>query len=163
CRAARELSRRDPRPASKLLHQLSPSSAVDVKSGSMTPPAMSNSPAMQALARIDRWLASHRPDYYAQLRAGASVGELADFEGHLHVTVPMACADLYRWRNGQQSDCSEALTQNWMFMPLGDIAETKELMDGMIGFDFEDPRWWRRGWIPFLHNGGGSYLCLDLA
>lgn len=21
----------------------------------------------------------------------------------------------------------------------------------------------RRGWVPFLHNGAGSYLCLDLA
>ena len=31
----------------------------------------------------------------------------------------------------------------------------------MIGFDFEDPKWWRRGWVPFLSNGG-DHLCLDL-
>jgi cell wall assembly regulator SMI1 len=36
-------------------------------------------------------------------------------------------------------------------------------LDGMIGYDFKDPRHWRRGWVPFLHNGGGSYLCVDLA
>jgi cell wall assembly regulator SMI1 len=33
----------------------------------------------------------------------------------------------------------------------------------MIGSDFEDPRWWRGGWVPFLGNGGGDYLCLDVA
>ena len=47
-------------------------------------------------------------------------------------------------------------------MSLEEIAEAKELLDGMIGYDFDDPRYWRRGWVPFLHNGGGSYLCLDL-
>jgi len=36
------------------------------------------------------------------------------------------------------------------------------MLDGMIGYDFEDPRWWRRGWVPFLANGGGDHLCLDL-
>ncbi len=36
------------------------------------------------------------------------------------------------------------------------------MLDGMIGYDFDDPKYWRRGWVPFLHNGGGSYLCLDL-
>jgi cell wall assembly regulator SMI1 len=36
------------------------------------------------------------------------------------------------------------------------------MLDGMIGTDFEDPRWWRRGWVPFLANGGGDHLCLDL-
>ena len=48
-----------------------------------------------------------------------------------------------------------------MFVPLEAVAETKEPLDGMIGFDFEDERWWRRGWIPFLSNGGGDHLCLD--
>ena len=50
-----------------------------------------------------------------------------------------------------------------MFSSLAALTETKELFDGMIGEDFEDPRWWRRGWIPFLSNGGGDHLCLDLA
>jgi len=50
-----------------------------------------------------------------------------------------------------------------MFCPLDEVAETKAMLDGMIGFDFEDPRWWREGWIPFLANGGGDYLCLDVA
>ena len=36
------------------------------------------------------------------------------------------------------------------------------MLDGMIGYDFDDPKWWRRGWIPFLANGGGDHLCVDL-
>jgi cell wall assembly regulator SMI1 len=50
-----------------------------------------------------------------------------------------------------------------MFQSLEDIADTKDICDGMIGLDFDDPKWWRRGWIPFLANGGGDHLCLDLA
>jgi cell wall assembly regulator SMI1 len=28
--------------------------------------------------------------------------------------------------------------------------------------EFEFEYWWRPGWIPFLANGGGDNLCLDL-
>jgi cell wall assembly regulator SMI1 len=50
-----------------------------------------------------------------------------------------------------------------MFSPLESVAVSKQLMDGMIGLDFDRPGWWRRGWIPFLANGGGSHLCVDVA
>ena len=33
----------------------------------------------------------------------------------------------------------------------------------MIGGTFQDPGWRRREWVPFLDNGGGDYVCLDLA
>jgi cell wall assembly regulator SMI1 len=49
-----------------------------------------------------------------------------------------------------------------MFSPLDDIVSSKELLDGMIGEDFDDPKWWRRSWVPFLPNGGGDHLCIDL-
>jgi cell wall assembly regulator SMI1 len=55
------------------------------------------------------------------------------------------------------------LGKNRTFSSLDEVSSIKELLDGMIGFDFEDPKWWRRGWIPFLHNGAGSHLCVDLA
>ncbi|MEZ6035584.1 MAG: SMI1/KNR4 family protein [Planctomycetaceae bacterium] len=50
-----------------------------------------------------------------------------------------------------------------MFASLNDVSETKDMLDGMIGYDFEDPKWWRRGWVPFLANGSGDHLCVDLA
>jgi cell wall assembly regulator SMI1 len=49
-----------------------------------------------------------------------------------------------------------------MFLSLENITHAKEMLDGMIGYDFEDPHWWKRDWIPFLANGSGDYLCLAL-
>jgi cell wall assembly regulator SMI1 len=47
-----------------------------------------------------------------------------------------------------------------MFIPLEDSASSKELLDGMI--DFDDPNWWRRGWVPFTLSYGGDHYCVDL-
>lgn len=49
-----------------------------------------------------------------------------------------------------------------MFSPLEDVADSKAILDGMIGEDFDDRSWWRRGWVPFLSNGAGDHLCLDV-
>ena len=112
---------------------------------------------------MDRWLAANRPDYHTLLRPGVSEADLDAFESKFAVKLPPAFRQLYRWRDGQDPASCGALQDNRSFCTLQDVADTKEMLDGMIGFDFEDPRYWRRGWIPFLHNGGGSYLCLDLA
>lgn len=84
------------------------------------------------------------------------------FEARFSLRLPDSFRSFYRWRDGQESGCYESLQDNRMFSSLGEIAESKDLLDGMIGSDFEDPRWWRRGWIPFLDNGGGDHLCLDV-
>ncbi|MBD2102534.1 SMI1/KNR4 family protein [Leptolyngbya sp. FACHB-261] len=118
---------------------------------------------LPAITRIDQWLAAHRPDYYAQLHPGVDDTALDAFESRFSVRLPALFRELYRWRNGQRPDYSASLQDNRMFVPLDEVAETKEMLDGMIGYDFENPRYWRRGWVPFLHNGSGSYLCIDLA
>lgn len=115
------------------------------------------------LARMDRWLAAHRPAYYAILQPGVIDAALDAFEARFALTLPDAFRRLYRWRNGQDPMSFDAIQLNWAFSPLDDVADTKGLLDGMIGHDFDDPRWWRRGWVPFLHNGGGSHLCVDVA
>ena len=112
--------------------------------------------------RTDRWLRANRPDYHARLRPGVDDTRLNDFERGFGVTLPEAFRLLYKWKDGQNATFSQSLVANFMFEPLDEVARTKELLDGMIGFDFEDRKWWRRGWIPFMHNGGGDYLCLDL-
>jgi cell wall assembly regulator SMI1 len=115
------------------------------------------------IERMDRWLAANRPKYYAGLQPGATDTDLDAFEARFALKLPAAFRQLYRWRNGQDPMSSAPLHLNRSFETLGAITSTKELLDGMIGYDFEDPRWWRRGWVPFLHNGGGSYLCVDVA
>jgi cell wall assembly regulator SMI1 len=117
---------------------------------------------LQAIARIDVWLSHNRSNYYAQLQAGATDCELDALEVKLSLKLPGPFRELYKWRNGQPETCYEAIQFNRSFMSLDEIQSAKEMLDGMIGFDFEDPRHWRRGWIPFLHNGACSHLCIDL-
>ena len=115
------------------------------------------------LGRIERWLIANRLDYLARLQPGVTDAQLDAFEAQFAVELPTAFRELYRWRNGQEGDCSEPFHMSYMFCPLSDVLDTKAMLDGMIGTDFEREGWWRRGWVPFLSNGGGSYLCLDLA
>lgn len=112
--------------------------------------------------RIDRWLGVNRPAYHAMLRPGATDDTLDAFERRFALQLPSSFRQLYRWRDGQDLACSEPLQHNRMFSSLAAIEEAKALLDGMIGSDFDDPRWWRQGWIPFLENYGGDHLCLDL-
>jgi cell wall assembly regulator SMI1 len=115
------------------------------------------------IERLDRRLATDRPDYYAQLQPGVTDEALDAFQARFGLVLPGMFRALYKWRNGQRPECLRSLQGNRMFTSLEEIAGSKEELDGMIGLDFEDPRWWRPGWIPFLHNGGGDHLCLDLA
>lgn len=116
--------------------------------------------ASDLIPRLDRWLATNRADYYAKLRPGATPKALKAFDSRFAVKLPSEFRELYQWRNGQADNAS--LQYNLMFSSLEEIADTKEMLDGMIGSDFEDPKWWRRGWVPFLANGGGDHWCVDL-
>lgn len=116
----------------------------------------------ELIATIDQLLAERRKDYYVCLQPGATTLELRQFEEAIGFSMPRSFWHLYSWRNGQDPASSEALDKNWLFMPLDEILETKFLLDAMIETDFTEPHLWQRGWIPFLHNGGGSYLCIDL-
>lgn len=115
------------------------------------------------LTRMERWLATHRPEYLARLQAGVCDTQLDGFEERFGINLPAAFRELYRWRNGQEGGCYASLQLNRMFTPLDEVAGTKDMLDGMIGIDFQREGWWRRGWVPFLANGGGSHLCLDVA
>jgi cell wall assembly regulator SMI1 len=116
----------------------------------------------ELIARMDRWLAANRPEYYARLQPGVAGQQLDAFEDRFGVRLPIAFRLLYKWRNGQENSCYASLEMNWMFSPLESVASTKELCDGMIGADFDTPEWWRREWVPFLENGGGDHQVVDL-
>ena len=61
------------------------------------------------LARMDRWLAETRPDYYACLLSGATDTDLDAFEAQFSLKLPVAFLQLYRWRNGQDPMPSDSL------------------------------------------------------
>lgn len=56
------------------------------------------------LARISALLKATRPDFYAELRAGATVDQFDAFEAQFSLTLPASFRQLYRWRNGQDED-----------------------------------------------------------
>jgi cell wall assembly regulator SMI1 len=114
------------------------------------------------IARLDRWLASHRPRYYASLLPGAERTAVEAFESQVGLSLPPTYRALLEWRNGQRPNCFEALQFNWGFLSLESVAGAKHTLDDMLGSDFEDPKWWRAGWVPFLDNGGGDLLCMDM-
>lgn len=115
------------------------------------------------IARVDKWLRDNRADYYSSLLPGTTNEAIAELEERFSLRLPDDFRTLYRWRNGQPAKEFASFQDNRMFASLNDISKTKDMLDGMIGYDFEDPKWWRRSWVPFLANGGGDHLCIDLA
>lgn len=116
----------------------------------------------ELFAALELRLAESRPDYYASLSQGVDNAALDAFAQRFGLRLPDSFRALYRWRNGADEDLGESLVGNLIFSPLSQIIEAKALLDGMIGSDFDAPAWWRSDWIPFLANGGGDHLCIDL-
>lgn len=101
---------------------------------------MTESALQRSLARIDAWFAQHRPRYFAALRPGAAAAELAGLPEDLRV--------LLAWHNGQDADFAGCFVEHWFLMSAADIRAV----------DLGQP-----GWLPFLDDDAGNYLCLDAA
>jgi len=116
------------------------------------------------IRRADTWLKANRPDYYATLRPGVDDAALDAYGARFGLVLPTAFRQLYRRRDGQDLGVdAEALVRNHMFVPLSNSASKKEMLDGMMGSDFDDPAWWRPGWVPFTESFGGDHYCVDIA
>lgn len=114
-------------------------------------------PMAEMLARLEARLAVIRPDYLAKLQPGLTDTEWQSAAERLGVPVPPAFEALYRWRNGNED---ERFIGNWGWMCLEEVVHVKSLLDDLWHPE-EDPGYWEHGWVPFMHNGGGSRLCLD--
>jgi cell wall assembly regulator SMI1 len=122
------------------------------------------------IERLDQWLQAHRPIYYQELLPGLTDSEYEKFEERLGLRAPAAFRALYQWRNGQSAKCYKGFQDNRQFASAECILGSKQILDEMNegneegGFDsgFAMANWWSPSWIPFLDNGGGDHLCLDL-
>ncbi len=126
----------------------------------------SDASANPLIARLDRWMKANRPTYYASFKPGSSADELANFEKKLGAKLPQTLKDLLMWRNSDADDPSpERFIGNWSLMSLREIVSTWEGLNGLKeGGDFDDldKDWWNKSWVPFLENGGGDNLCIDV-
>jgi cell wall assembly regulator SMI1 len=118
--------------------------------------------AMNLVGRLDRWLSENRPEYYSKLLPGATDEQLKSLKDSVG-ELPAGFEELYRWRNGQAPNCFKSLQENQCWMSLQDIQKARDTLNEMLdGEEFEQDHWWSKNWLPFLGNGGGDHLCLDL-
>ncbi|MBV8455938.1 MAG: hypothetical protein JO122_04920 [Acetobacteraceae bacterium] len=66
--------------------------------------AWSGTIVAELIARMDRWLAANRPDYYAKLQPGVTDLALTEFENRFQLKLPDSFRALYAWRNGLVAD-----------------------------------------------------------
>jgi len=113
------------------------------------------------LLTIDGWLRENRPAYYSRLRPGVDHYAIAAAEQALGIRLPEALAQLYMWKDGQPDDCYDSLFYNLMFPSLERSATTAAVMTE-DRTEFEAPDWWLSSWFPFLDNGAGDLVCVDV-
>ena len=114
------------------------------------------------LARFDALLQRHRPAYHAQLNPPAPAAELAALEAEFQLVLPPELHHWYGWRNGQPAGCFDSLVGSYEFPSVADVADSMRINCELLAAGDFVPNWWRPGWFPFLTNGSGDHLCLDL-
>jgi cell wall assembly regulator SMI1 len=117
---------------------------------------------LNLLARLDGWLRTNRPEYYAKLLPGLSAAEVDDFEQKLGVQLPIEFKLFYQWKNGDTEQ--NAFIANYYLISLSDALDDFKMMNDMMRVgEFERDNWWNTLWIPFVRNWGGDTWCIDLA
>lgn len=113
------------------------------------------------VARLDRWLQAYRPDYRAGLAPGASAADIDEIARRVDGELPALLRDLLTWCDGQRADNFGSLEFYWALMSAREIASTLDDMAWFVG-QHDIDGFWGPGWVPFLANGFGDYVCIDL-
>jgi cell wall assembly regulator SMI1 len=108
------------------------------------------------LARLERWLARHRPRYHGALLPGATPADLDALQKKLGISLPADLRVLLAWHNGQRRDFTGAFEQDWRLMGTDRIAAATADLDADAA-----STGWRPVWVPFLDDDAGDYVCLD--
>lgn len=112
-----------------------------------------------SVARLDAWLAAHRPKFLRRLNKGASDKQLERLGKHLgplSSKLPPLLEELLRWRNGQNLEREDALYRSWALLSVNDLIEERlSLLENAS----------RKGkakhWVPFALSPDGI-LMIDL-
>jgi cell wall assembly regulator SMI1 len=107
-------------------------------------------------ARLDRWLANHRSGYHQGLASGATAEQLAGLEEALGMKLPAELRTLLEWHNGQTPDLVGAFRESFRLLGTEEIAQEYRDQVGRHG-DL-----WDKGWIPFLADDQGDFVCVDV-
>ncbi|WP_216322565.1 SMI1/KNR4 family protein [Deinococcus aestuarii] len=129
------------------------------------------------LTRLEAWYAQHVPAVHATLRPGVTEAELDAFEARNDLRLPQAFRTLYRWHDGQ--DWSVGGVLGLSFMPLNEVEWTRQMWREIAEGETADmnisiytvshptgairEQYAQRDLLPFLSDGGGNHVALDLA
>jgi cell wall assembly regulator SMI1 len=127
--------------------------AVAVAASLSMPTAAPGLPAL--LARLDDWLARHRPRYHDGLLPGASPEDLDALAKAIGKPVPAELRQWLGWHNGQQDDLIGAFYEAFNLMSTAQIVaawqeRTTSLEPG-----------WNPNWIPILDDYQDDLIVLD--
>lgn len=123
----------------------------------------------ELLARLDAWVAREVPLHHATLRPGVTDAALDAFEARQGVTLPPTLRALYRWHDGGNLFGLEFLSLERLAADRGLYADVAA--DHMTDLDEVvvshppgaiRPLYVTGDWLPFLHDGGGNHVALDL-
>lgn len=124
---------------------------------------MANDDISEVLAKIDSWVKTNRPDYYAKLLPGATLAEISELETKFEITLPETFKMFLTWKNGQVEGSFDSFFANFGLMSVSEIADTLDMLNDLLdGGDFEQANWWNKQWVPFLQNHSGDHYCIDL-
>lgn len=147
------------------------SAAKPTKSKAASKPATIASTWERIEAEIKRlkWAKSRK------LNKGASAASLAKVEKTLGVTLPDEFRESYALHDGQDSGTAFLLgpsDEGYCLLPLAQVLKEAKIWADLKE-DFADEEvsadkgvradWWNTKWLPIAGNGGGDFLCLDLA
>jgi cell wall assembly regulator SMI1 len=123
-------------------------------------------------SRITEWLGRKAKRVRKKLVAGASEEEIARAEQALGLSLPEDLRASYRIHNGAEDSGlfpASGLDENgYSPLSLAEVLEERHesspASDKYVTADEAvQARHWHPHWLPFASNGGGDYLCVDLA
>lgn len=114
------------------------------------------------IEKVDQYLKTNRPEYYAILNPPLTDEGITAVEEKYGYKLPADLRALFQWKNGHgEEHFSEDFIDLYQFFSLDiSLAAGRELTE-MIGLDFTRENWWNKNWIPFLTEGSDHY-CYDL-
>src|SRR5262249_55873474 len=125
------------------------------------PPEASEKPPEPAaglpalLARLDEWLARHRPRYFEGLEPGATNAEIEGLAQALGRPVPDELRQWVGWHNGQSEEIIGAFYEAFNLMSAAQVAAAWQERGTTA-----EPGW-DKGWIPLLDDYQGDLIVLD--
>lgn len=121
---------------------------------------------------LEAWLAANDPLRLTNFKQPASDTELDMLEQALGLPFPEDFKEFLKIHNGQPGTGPSLFEQGRLLGTTDILIEWQTWNELLQSGEFDENHsapsaeikagWWRPGWVPFLSNGRGDHLCLDM-